>query len=321
MEVRARGRGRLGAMLFLVVALAFVVLLLARQWTSLEDVLDGLRDFEWSIRPGWLAAALVLATLDLVWMGSVWTRLFRRTGGSVPWWTGVRVWVLTNFGRYIPGKVWQLGGLAVYMRSRGASGAAALVSAVAFQIVALVTGFAVAVASVGLRWVAGGGSALAAAVLLAGALALGLHPAVLGLAARRLGRWLGESEVAVRLRAADIAGAALGMLVAWGVYGLGMFCMLRGLGVTWRGEDLGLLTGIFAASYVIGYAALIAPGGLVVREGAMAGLLAELGGLPVGVAGLTAVAARLWMVAAELLALVLVLAVPGARVRTEEPEE
>ena len=115
--------------------------------------------------------------------------------------------------------------------------------------------------------------------------------------------------------AADIVTSALGMLVAWGVYGVGLLCLLPGIGVEWPLGDGGLLAGIFAASYVIGYVALVAPGGLVVREGAMTGLLAELGGLSVGVSAVVAIVARVWLVAAELMALAVVLATAGADTR------
>lgn len=313
LAAEARDRRNLLAGLFLVVALVFVVLLLRRQWTSLDEVVDGLRGFRWEFQPLWLVAAVLLAVGNLVLMASVWTRLFRRTGGTAPWWFGVRVWVVTNFGRYIPGKVWQLGGLAVYLKARGDSGAAALVSALTFQIISLVTGSAVAAATVGVRWAAGGGNVLPGAVILGLLLAVGLHPGTIRFAARRLGGLLGEEELAADLRGTDIATAAAGMLIAWAVYGAGFVCLLKGIGIAWPIADAGLLTGIFAASYVIGYLALVAPGGLVVREGAMTGLLAELGGLSVGVGALVAVLARVWLLAAELLALALVVMVPGQR--------
>ena len=305
------------AAVFIAVSLAFVAVLLWRQWTSLDEVLAGARDFEWRVHAGWLATSLVLAVADLVLMGSVWMRLFRRTGGSTSWWHGVRVWVITNFGRYIPGKVWQLGGLTAYMKARGESGAAALVSAVVFQVVTLVTGTAIAAATVGLRWAADDGSLIPSLVTLMVLVGVGLHPAVLRAATRRLGGLMGEDEVEVRVRGADIAVAAFGMLLAWAVYGAGFVSLLLGIGVDWPLSEWGLATGIFAASYVVGYLALVAPGGLVVREGAMTGLLAEVAKLPIGVGALVAVAARVWLIAAELLALALVLVVSGPDSRLE----
>jgi len=75
----------------------------------------------------------------------------------------------------------------------------------------------------------------------------------------------------------------------------------------WRGAggsaDPGPLTmaGIYSAAYVAGYVVLFAPGGLVVREGAMAALLAATAGVPVSVGAAVAILARLWATASELL--------------------
>ena len=71
-----------------------------------------------------------------------------------------------------------------------------------------------------------------------------------------------------------------------------------------------VLAGVFAAGYVVGYLALIAPGGIVIREGAIAGLLAALTPMSLGVAAALAAMTRIWIVLSELLAISLV-AVPG----------
>ncbi len=305
-----RGLRRVVTVLFLVVALLFVGMLLRGQWTSLDEVMAATRAFDWSFRPWLLVLAVVVGVADLLLMGSVWASIFRGTGGNARRADAVRVWVVTNFGRYIPGKVWQLGGLAAYMKERGDSGAAALVSALAFQIVTLVTGGAVAVSTIGVAWAGGEGSWFPAVITLGGMLFLGLHPGVIRWLASRLGRWLGEDDLRVDLDAGHIVRAAAGMLLAWSVYGVGLFLLLRGVGVAAEVSQLPVLTGIFAASYVVGYLVLVAPGGLVVREGAMTALLADLVGLAVGVAAAVAIMARIWMVVTELAALALVLAWP-----------
>jgi uncharacterized membrane protein YbhN (UPF0104 family) len=301
---------------FLGVALVFVGALLQGQWTSLDEVMASTRSFDWSFHPWWLAAAVLVGVADLFLMGLVWAGLFRRTGGTAQPAEAVRVWVVTNFGRYIPGKVWQLGGLAVYMKGRGDSGAAALVSAMAFQIISLVTGGAIAVATIGVQWAGGDGSWLPGLLTLGLILFAGLHPGVIRWIAGRLGAWLGEPVASVNLGAGDIVRAAAGMLTAWLLYGVGFLFLLRGVGIPWEVDQIHVLTGIFSASYVVGYLVLVAPGGLVVREGAMTALLAELGGLAVGVAAAVAIMARVWMVVAELAALALVLL--WSRSREEE---
>lgn len=312
-----RGPRRVVTVVFLVVALVFVAMLLRGQWGSLDEVMAATRAFEWSFHPWLLVLAVVVGVADLLLMGSVWAGIFRRTGGNVGRAEAVRVWVVTNFGRYIPGKVWQLGGLAAYMKGRGDSGAAALVSAAAFQIVTLVTGGAVAVSTIGVAWAGAGGNWVPVVVTLGVLLLLGLHPRVIRWAAGQLGRWLGEDGLTVELDARDILSAAVGMLLAWSLYGVGLFLLLQGVGIAVEVDQLPVLTGLFAASYVVGYLVLVAPGGLVVREGTMTALLADLVGLAVGVAAAVAIMARIWMVVTELAALALVLAWP----RTVEEEE
>jgi len=307
-----RGR-RIASLLFLGVSLMFVILLLRGQWVSLAGVMESTRSFAWSFRPGWIVGAIVTGVGNLLLMALVWTDLFRRTGGTTARAEAVRVWVVTNFGRYIPGKVWQLGGLAVYMKGRGDSGAAALVSVLAFQIITLVTGAAIAVATIGVGWAGLEGGWLPGVAVLTVLLFGGLHPGVIRRVARRLGAWLGETDVSVELGAGDIARAAAGMLVAWVLYGAGFLLLLRGIGVPWELTRLPVLTGIFAASYIVGYLVLVAPGGLVVREGAMTALLVEAGGMAVGVAAPVAIIARVWMIVTELGALAAVLVWKGSR--------
>lgn len=307
MTRRAR---RMLIVLFVAAALAFAGAALLESWGELRAVLSRVEGFGWRLAPGWLAASLGLATVNLFWMGSIWVYLYRSGGGGLGYPRGVRVWLATNLGRYIPGKVWQLSGLAVHLRQTGESGALALGSALAFQVVTLLTGLAAGLGAVGARpGVLPGGSALSAALVAAALLAL-LHPSVVGKGMELTARLLREEIPTVDPPAGRaLAAAAVGMLIAWGVYGLGLWCLLNG--VTER-EVAGpaLLTGIFAASYVAGYLVLVAPGGLVVREGAMAGLLVALAPVGGAVAAALALLARVWVTASELAGLGLSLLVP-----------
>ena len=69
-----------------------------------------------------------------------------------------------------------------------------------------------------------------------------------------------------------------------------------------------MATAVFAMGYVMGYMAIIAPGGLVVREGAIIGLLGIVAGMPLGSATIIALVARVWTTVAEVLALGLAIA-------------
>ncbi len=302
---------RLLVVLFLGAALVFVGVALAERWEELRAIRSQVGGFGWRLAPGWLAASLVVATVNLFWMAGVWVYLYRSGGGGLGYPRGVRVWMATNLGRYIPGKVWQISGLAVHLRQTGESGALALGSALAFQVVTLLTGLAAGLAVVGARpGVLPGGSALTAALVVVALLAL-LHPSVVGKGMELTGRLLREEIPAVDPpEGRALAAAAVGMLAAWGMYGLGLWCFLRG--VTGREvADPAVLTGVFAASYVAGYLVLVAPGGLVVREGAMTGLLVAVAPVGAAVAAALAILARVWVTASELAGLGLSFLVPG----------
>lgn len=289
--------------MFVVVALAFVVVLVWRQWTSLGEMVTDFRALGWSPRPGWILAALALATANLFLMGTAWVSLFRQAGGSMRTSDGIRVWLITNLGRYIPGKVWQLAGLTVYIRGLGGSAGAALASAVQFQVLLLVTGAVAALATVGVQ-LTGAALTWGAAWVIAALVPL-LHPRVAAWLTRRLARLLGDPEEIVpeRWSRRSLVGVTGLLLVAWLAYGVGLTWLARGLGVGAASPGSVVATGAFAAAYVIGYLALVAPGGLIVREGALAGLLSAVAVMPLAVSATIAVAARLWVTASELLAL------------------
>ncbi|MDT8435304.1 MAG: lysylphosphatidylglycerol synthase domain-containing protein [Gemmatimonadota bacterium] len=300
---RASRRLRLGGWAFVVLSLAFLGALWARQGGELGRLRADLAAAGWRLRPGWALASLGPGILSLFVMGRVWVGIFRRLGGSCGTAEGIRVWMTTNLGRYVPGKVWQLAGLAAYMRERRGAGAAALAAAALFQVLVLGTGAAVALASLG-GTPGGAWMRVGAAALVVAGLGLLLRPAPAVRLARLLARRFGEGETAALARSGPRAlwsgGAAL--VAAWLLQGVGLWLLWRGVGGPadpgpWR------FAGLFAAAYLAGYLALFAPGGLVVREGALAGLLVATGPVSLAPAAAFAAVARLWSTAAELGAL------------------
>lgn len=292
---------RVLAILFVGAALGFTAVLLADRWAAFRALRRQVEGFDWALHPGWLAAALFLATLNLGWMGAAWVHLYRSGGGRLSYERGVRIWLVTNLGRYIPGKIWQLSGLAVHLRQSGGSGALALSSALGFQLVTLLTGMGLGAVLLGrdVR-VLGLGSWTLPALLAVVFVAL-LHPAVLDRLTAWMARVMGEDQEIEAPGGRPLWEAAGALLAAWLLYGLSFWCFLRGLTPA-TASDPWTSTGIFAASYVAGYVVLIAPGGIVVREGAMTALLTALTPLSAPVSAAVAVLARVWVTLSELCA-------------------
>ncbi len=307
----------LGSAVFLLAALAAVGLALSGSWAAWEDLqASGLSG--WRVRPLWLAAAVGCEVAALCASGVVWAWLFRTAGGRAGVPEAAAAWIGSNLGRYIPGKIWQVTGLVAYVRSRGDSGATAFATLIAFQAAIVVTGVALAFAFLGTRAFEGVGRwpLVAGGIVLAAA----LTPSVLRFVIR-LGRRLlreapehGSAELDGRMLCRAVGGS----LLIWPLHGLGFLALLEGL-VLENTVGFAAALGVFGGSYIVGYLALVAPGGLVVREGAIIGLLTAATAIPAGPAAALALAARLWTTTAELVALGLALALlQSRRVRRDE---
>ncbi|KPK05698.1 MAG: hypothetical protein AMS20_05950 [Gemmatimonas sp. SG8_28] len=238
---------------------------------------------------------------------AAWARLIAGWSQRLPYHAAFRIWALSNLGRYLPGKIWSVAGLAVLAQREGVSPWAATGSAIVMQAMALGTGTAIALATLP----AGGSTlALVAAVLLAvgGVLAV-TDRRVVGRLARLAGRT--DAIQPLSLRAAFVAGGA--NLAAWIAYGMAFWLLAAGLLEAHTLTPLASI-GIFAAGYLVGLVSLFAPGGVGVREAMYLALITPLAG---GGAALTlTVGSRLLLTATEIVAALAALALTGRKETT-----
>jgi hypothetical protein len=121
--------------------------------------------------------------------------------------------------------------------------------------------------------------------------------------AHRFGlRLANRSDAYVGVPLTSRIGLLLGYLAAWIVFGLGFALFARAVADPTPGSTSTLM-GICTAGYLAGWAAVFVPGGLGVREGVYALLLAEV--LPGPVAAAVAILSRLWLTAIELFVAIL----------------
>jgi uncharacterized membrane protein YbhN (UPF0104 family) len=302
----------------LVLTVGLVVVAYRALGGRLEDVLELDRGFaDPQTGPLALASALLLIAYGLA--ARMWGWMLRDVGGTDPGTrASIQLLLAANLGRYVPGKIWQLAGLAVLARRRGLPAVAAAGSSLLVQgftlVATLVWALPILPFGIGdaLRGVtdvpgaAGGGAAGAGAAggatsalvplmgVLVGGLILASLPPVTHRGIRLLYR-LGRQPVAE----APTPGWSFGTrwlgknLVLWGIYGLAFALFVHGLGFA-----VAILPTMaaFAASYLLGNLVVAAPAGLGVREVALASLL-----LPaLGAAAMpVAILARLWMTVLE----------------------
>jgi hypothetical protein len=92
-----------------------------------------------------------------------------------------------------------------------------------------------------------------------------------------LGRLIGRPDGVRHVGPVALMHATVPSLIAWLGYGTALFLLVQGtlpdVTLSWAAA-----TGAFAASYIVGYLAVIAPGGLGVREAALVIILGPLVG-------------------------------------------
>jgi glycosyltransferase 2 family protein len=288
-----------------------VLLLAIVAWAVYHGIVLRLAELSREELARWRPAPLLLAlsTLGLlaVYLSHAffWRRIAADLGGGTarPRAT-VRVHFMASLGRYVPGKIWQVAGLAVLARSAGVAPLPAAAAALLAQVAFLATG-GVFLALVLPAW-AGPLPALAAGLLVA-TVAAGLYGVASTAAGLRFRGWLAGRaprltpavELGGRVRGRDALAWGAGYAASWILLGAS-FTLFVVAFVPTTGE-LPRLAGSVAAAYLGGYLVFFLPAGIGAREVVMAELLAQV--IPGPAAALIAVASRLWFTVAELLPL------------------
>jgi len=288
---------------FAFAVLYFIIRTVLNNWSEIKS-------YAWDFDPLYMTISVIIFFAGYVLLAWIWARVLRLTGHPVSFGAAWDTYFIGNLGKYIPGKVWTIA-LTAYMSEKhhvpGVTAGTASVFAQAYSIISslvIFTSFFIfyryALNGIKLDWTA----PIFVLVLL------------IFLAPKNLERALNFLLVKLKRKPCslglDTAGAVKIMffyLLSWLVFGVAFWIFV--LAVT---DDHSLhlffMTGVFAVSNVIGFLAVFVPGGLGVREGIIAILLA--GYVPAGVGILVAFLLRLLTTFVELLCALFVLIRKGS---------
>jgi hypothetical protein len=278
------------------------VLTVVVTWLIVDRVglgLTELRDVEtetWIPGPWLLTLASVLLLAAYFMSAALWGRIVVDLGGpSLAMRDAVRIFMIANLGRYLPGKVWQIAGLAALAKGKGVAPATSAGAAVLGQGVAVVAAGAVGIAAL----LAGpadyrpwGVVGLAGVILLAALLAAPRVSEGLVNAWFRLAR----TDARPELQGAHTFRWLVLYTLNWALYAAAFWVLALSLGF---GEGSPLpVASAFAAAYVLGYVMIFAPAGLGPREGFLIVFLTP----HIGAAhsGVIAIVARIWTTLVEI---------------------
>jgi glycosyltransferase 2 family protein len=276
----------------LVVALA--ARSIALNWQSLRA-----QPIDWRFSSGWIITSVVVVFTAYAVLIEAWRRVVLSMGEKLAFFQATRIWFLASLGKYVPGKVWAVAGAAILAQRAGVDPSAAVAGALVLQALALASG-AVAVgltAREAFQAVGPGVWPVALAVValsFTGIFLLTSQPLL-----DRLSRLLPASLPRLRaIRPVVLVGGFAANVFAWGAYGVALICLARGL---LPDVHLGLAQaiGVFTCSYLVGFIAVFAPGGLGPRESIF--LLMLTGDIGLKPAAALALASRLLLTGTEVL--------------------
>jgi uncharacterized membrane protein YbhN (UPF0104 family) len=242
-----------------------------------------------------LLASLAVLTPVLLFVSLRWGLTLRAINVPIGWWTSVRIWFLSQAGRYLPGGVWSYVGRFYLGRSEMSQEivVASMVLETGLRVVSEVLVFLISLPF----WADSGFIGEETVLLLISGVGLGLllvHPTLLErLSGMPLLQRVGLEPVDLsRLRYCKVLALLAYYVLTVFLVG-GAFHLLVAAFYPLPVRLFPALTGSLAASVVLGFLVPLTPNGWGVREGLLAFLLSQM--MPFSVAIVVSVAARIWL--------------------------
>ena len=301
---RNRRLATIAQWLLAAVVIGFAGRELARQWGEVGPAIAGLR-------PSWTlvlaSGAIVLATyLILI---EAWRATLRVWSQSLSFASAARIWFVSNLGKYLPGKVWQIVAMGTMAQNAGVSATAAVGSSLLVNLVNVIAGLVVitvtsagrVAAAVGREDAANGGSIelLVVAVTVGAVVALLITPLVVPRLAALAGRITGRQIALPNVPYRAVWITVMTTTAAWLLYGVAFAMFAHAISPRATGNASAYIA-VYTGSYLAGYLALFAPGGVGVREAVLVLAMPRFGLLSAADAAVVAVASRLWLTVLEI---------------------
>lgn len=256
-----------------------------------------LQEYPWQISYPHLGLSVLLIGITFAFLVFVWLLVLRILGVRLSFRKGFRIWFVSTLGKYVPGKVWQALGMFYLCQREGISVQKSVTSFILVQVLSIVPGVALFLLTttwLNPQW----GASIHFLIVLIPLGLIAAHPGALERLVNFVARRLRREEIHLRARYIDMLGLMSLYLFSWFLYGCAFFTFVRAMGFV-HSRYLVAFGGVFAGAYLLGLVAVFVPGGLGVREGAMAFLLTPFFPLPVATA--ISLASRIWLTVAEVI--------------------
>ena len=242
-------------------------------------------------------AIFVFSYFIQIW---AWYLITSKLGIALPLLETLKSWFYSQFGKYLPGKVWIFLGRYYFYESKGKS-RRGISMALYLETVTLLMAagllFLVALLLFRGTGLSHFGKPFGWLILLFILAFISLHPRVL----EKVLNWFlvrfKRERISVSISYPDILWVLLVSITGWVVGGIGFYLFVDSIFPVSPHQIL-FLTGALAFSSILGLIAIFAPSGLGVREGTLVYLLSYI--MPGSVAVVISVLTRIWMTVIEI---------------------
>ncbi|MET2012072.1 lysylphosphatidylglycerol synthase domain-containing protein [Microbacterium chocolatum] len=250
---------------FLGVAVALIAWAIYASW---DQFLAAIESMTWpSVVTAFLTCLLALGVNALSWRA-----VMRSVGFGATITESLRVFLLSQVGKYIPGSVWPVLAQAEFARDHGVNRSSAMTGSIVAMVVGVVTSgvvgcvglVAAAPATLSTYW-----WVLLVTLGLAACLAPPILHRIAGLALRVAKR----DQQPARIRGGALLESILWSLLMWLLLGFQAWMLLRDLAPA---ASFAIAAGAFAFAWLVGFLVVVAPAGIGAREAALVLALANV---------------------------------------------
>lgn len=280
------------AVRFIIPLVIFIFLgrVLVEQWYLLEN-------YSWNIDIPYLISSFIVLLFTFLLWALLFKQVFIHLGAHLSLRKTFKILYISNLGRYIPGKVWQFVGM-YYLLERENIGRVKATSGIMWSnLFTNLSGVLVGAFIISLSKFDVSILSVSVLVLLFVCVFIVVQPKVIDHIVNYVLEKLNKDQIKVSLPMSSIVSFVLSYALVWLCLGAAFFMLTKSIADI-DIHFLPVFIGFFAASYVIGYLSIVTPGGLGVREGVMTYMLSYY--IPLPIATVIAVAARLWLTIGEL---------------------
>lgn len=277
--------------LFIGLIFAFLFRNLYLNWSELST-------YQWNLNYLALAGSLFLLLADALLYAHLWRRILLQFGGSLEYRKVFRILLLSQLGRYLPGKVWNLAGV-IYLGSKEGVPKSISGASLGLQLLwQILSGLIVFLLTLPLWGHPQPLAGLYPTLLLLPLGAALLHPAFIKRGFGFALRALGEEPRGLNWGYRDTLSQLLLWVLFWVINGIAYYLVINSLTPSPLSQAP-MVIGAITIAWVVGFLALFAPAGLGVVEGTLTFLLGFY--FPLPVATVVALFTRLLRTIAELI--------------------